>query len=156
MINAAKREIVPIWGNASAAPADFSDIGGVVAIRTTRCRRWYSTRGCSADFPPLPHRQNYRSRRPRRRIEQMVPKATVTLAQGAITPDAAVIGPVAQAALHETASRCSISSSSRSGFYKVNGVQPEGGGQIALEGWAEKANANTATFANLKITDPSQ
>jgi hypothetical protein len=41
-------------------------------------------------------------------------------------------------------------------FYKVNGVQPEGGGQIALEGWAEKANANTATFANLKITDPSQ
>jgi hypothetical protein len=37
------------------------------------------------------------------RIEQMVPKATVTLAQGAITPDAAVIGPVAQAALHETA-----------------------------------------------------
>jgi hypothetical protein len=41
-------------------------------------------------------------------------------------------------------------------FYKVNGSQPEGGGQIALEGWAEKANGNIWTFTNLKITDPPQ
>jgi len=37
------------------------------------------------------------------RIEQMVPRSAVTLAQGTITPDAAVIGPVTQAALRETA-----------------------------------------------------
>jgi hypothetical protein len=41
-------------------------------------------------------------------------------------------------------------------FYKVNGVQPQGGGQIGLEGWAEKANPNIWSFANLKITDPPQ
>jgi Putative metallopeptidase len=36
-------------------------------------------------------------------IEQMVPRSTVTLVQGTVTPDAAVIGPVTQAALHEMA-----------------------------------------------------
>ncbi len=36
-------------------------------------------------------------------IEQMVPRSTVTLVQGSVTPDAAVIGPVTQAVLHEMA-----------------------------------------------------
>jgi hypothetical protein len=36
-------------------------------------------------------------------IEQMIPKSTVLLDQGSVTPDAAVIGPVTQAALHEMA-----------------------------------------------------
>jgi hypothetical protein len=41
-------------------------------------------------------------------------------------------------------------------FYTVQGQQPQGGGQIALEGWAEKANPNIWSFSNLKVTDPSQ
>jgi hypothetical protein len=36
-------------------------------------------------------------------IEQMVPKSAVVLVQGNITPDAAIVGPVVQAMLHETA-----------------------------------------------------
>jgi hypothetical protein len=41
-------------------------------------------------------------------------------------------------------------------FYKVNGAQPQGGGQFGFEAWAEKANPNIWSFTNLKITDPPQ
>ncbi len=37
------------------------------------------------------------------KIKQMVPLSAVTLVQGTITPDAAVVGPVVQAVLHEVA-----------------------------------------------------
>jgi hypothetical protein len=41
-------------------------------------------------------------------------------------------------------------------FYKVNGAQPDGGGTIGFEAWAEKANTNIWSFSNLKITDAPQ
>jgi hypothetical protein len=41
-------------------------------------------------------------------------------------------------------------------FYTVQGAQPQGGGQIGLEAWGEKANPNIWSFSNFKVTDPSQ